>query len=74
MKQIILLIKNQLKDMNEWNVASISLNGKGSNNYTYSMPGWLLYVMEPDYNTVDRASAAINGMLSNKTLNELNVK
>ncbi len=67
------LIKIQLNEMNSWNIKSISLDGTGSSDYTYSMPGTQLYVMIPDENTVKRASDAINGMLDNKTLSELGI-
>lgn len=59
-------IRNQIKDMEKWNVTMISLDGAGSYNYTYSMPGWNLYVMEPDYNTVNKAKEEINKVLNNK--------
>ena len=67
-------IKNQLEDMKDWKIVSISLDSKGTNNYTYNMPGCLLYVMEPDYNTVNKASKVINGMISGKAIEELDVE
>lgn len=61
-KTIKEFVKNQLDEMPKWNVTSISLDGTGSKNYTYSMPGRLLYVMIPDQTTVDYASNAIKNM------------
>ena len=66
-------IKIQLDKMPEWNVKSLNLNGFDSYNYTYSYYGSQLYVMEPDINTVNRASNAINGILNNKTFNDLEI-
>lgn len=64
-------VKNQLDEMPSWNIKSISLDGYGSMNYTYSMPSSLLYVMIPNQTTVDIAKRAISGMEQNKTLAEL---
>lgn len=64
-------VKNQLDEMPDWNVKSISLDGVGSSNYTYSMPGRLLYVMIPDETTVMQASTLINEMKQNKSFQEL---
>ena len=49
------LVKYQINNNIKWNVNSISLNGYDSSNYTYSYYGSKLYVMEPDYNTVNSA-------------------
>lgn len=64
-------VKYQLDKMPKWEVASISLDGRGDKRYTYSIPGKLLYVMLPDQTSLDNARAAINGLLKNKTLSEL---
>lgn len=55
-------VKEQLKDMKSWNVKSIALNGTNGMDYTYSMPGYLLYVMIPDQKTIDYAKQEINKM------------
>ena len=59
------LVKNQLKYNTRWNLESISVNGYDSYNYTYSYYGSKLYVMEPDYETVnmahDKIMEVING-------------
>lgn len=66
-------IKIQLEEMPSWNIVSISVDGTGSYDYTYSMPGRPLYVMVPDQTTVDKASNAINTLMSNASLNDLNL-
>ncbi len=66
-------MKTQLEEMPAWNIVSISVNGTGSYDYTYSMPGRLLYVMVPDQSTVDRASNAIDALMNHKPLASLNL-
>lgn len=66
-------IKMQIKDMPSWNVKNLNLSGYDSHNYTYSYKGSKLYVMEPNYNTVNRAKKVINGMLNKKTFSELGI-
>ena len=53
------LIKNQLNDMSKWSVESISVTGADSHNTTYSMGNMMLYVMEPDINSLNAAKAQI---------------
>lgn len=66
------LINLQASNMPKWNVKTLNLNGYDSHNYTYSYnSGSMLYVMEPDVNTVNKASSVINGMLKGKTFNKL---
>lgn len=67
-------IKLQIGEMPSWNVKTLNLNGSNSENYTYTYDKSLwLYVMEPDYSTVDRANIVIKEMLSGKTFKELNI-
>ncbi len=61
--QIYDLVKMQLSTMPKWQIETYSLNGYDSSNYTYSMGDMLLYVMEPDYNTVNEAKIKINELL-----------
>ena len=66
------LINLQASNMPKWNVKTLNLNGYDSHNYTYSYnSGSMLYVMEPDVNTVNKASSVINGMLKGKTFSKL---
>ena len=61
----------QLKDMPTWNISRYSLNGTGDMDYTYSMGSQKLYVMLPDYDTVDEATSYIKGIIDGKSLSEL---
>lgn len=59
------LIRHQLSTMRSWDIIDIQLKGTGAKSTTtYSMPGWNLYVMEPDMSTVTKASNLIK-MLEN---------
>lgn len=58
-------IKYQLDKMPTWNIESIAVTGYGKSDYTYSMGmDWLLYVMEPDYDSVNIAINKINEVLN----------
>ena len=62
-------IKNEIKYLPKWSIKSYNLNGSDSKNYTYSMgKKRMLYVMEPDYNTVLKAKELINDVLNNKEI------
>lgn len=64
---ITAFIKYQLDKMPNWNIESIAANGYNSYNYTYSMGyNYLLYVMEPDYNSVETVKDKINEVLNEK--------
>lgn len=53
------LIKKQIDKMPKWEIINQSVNGKDSSNYTHSAPSQKAYVMEPDMETVQAASAKI---------------
>ena len=58
-------IKYQLENMPKWEVESIAVTGYNSSNYTYSMGmRYKLYVMEPDYNSVEKAKKKMNEVLN----------
>ncbi len=58
-------IKEQLSEMPKWQIDSIAVTGYNSSNYTYSMGSRLkLYVMEPDYNSVEKAKKKITEVLN----------
>jgi LCP family protein required for cell wall assembly len=59
MENITDLLKKQLNDMSSWTVTSISLDGYDASRYTYSCPGQLLYVMEPDEESIEIAKQKI---------------
>ena len=56
-------INLQVKNGFNWSIESIQVTGYDSGNYTYSYPGQYLYVMEPDYDTVNNAKNKINEYL-----------
>ncbi len=64
-------VKLQSKKMPTWNVNAYNLDGFGSSNYTYSMGKRMLYVMEPDLDTVNNANTYINGIIEGKKYSEL---
>lgn len=69
-KKITSLIKMQLNDMASWNVKSISLDGYNGKGITYSGGNQELYVMIPDWNTVDEASSTIKDVLDGKKIDD----
>ena len=56
------LVNMQLDKMPTWTFESISVNGKGKNDFTYTYPNQKLYVMDPDMNTVNEAIAKIDAV------------
>jgi len=56
--------KYQLSELRNWNVKSISLDGTGDMQPTYSMGAQLLYVMQPDEKTITSAKEEIKKYLS----------
>ena len=48
-----------------WSTESISVTGYDSSNYTYSYGGQLLYIMEPDYNSLNTAKSKIKEIINN---------
>ena len=64
------LVKMQLDDMASWNVTSISLDGSNGMGITYSGGNQQLYVMIPNWDTVDEASSTIKAVLDGKKLDE----
>ena len=67
MDMITSFIRYQLDKMPTWNVESIAVTGYNSYNYTYSMgTKYNLYVMEPDYDSVETAKKKINEVLNGK--------
>ena len=69
--EISSLVKMQLQSMPSWQIGQYSLNGSDSRNYTYSMGQQLLYVMEPNQETVKTAHDNIMGVIEGKPLSEL---
>lgn len=65
-KMINKLINLQVKNNYDWSFESIGVDGEGSSDYTYSYPDQKLYVMIPDYSTVETAKQKIKEQLDNK--------
>ena len=60
-------IKYQISKMPSWKIESIQVTGYNSMNYTYSMgSNRLLYVMEPNYKSVNDAKDKIAKVLKEK--------
>ncbi len=60
-------VKDQLENMNSWEVSSASVAGKGFDyRETYSMPGMDLYVTYPDEDSVKSVSKQIKDVLEEK--------
>lgn len=62
-EDITTLIKEELTSLTKWEVESISLDGTGSSEPTYSMGSQKLYVMIPDETTINNAKEKINEYL-----------
>lgn len=63
------LVKHQIDDNTTWEILQVQLTGTGSKSTTtYSMPGWNLYVMEPNYQSVDYVSGLIHAMENNEVI------
>ena len=63
-KEITSLVKMQLKDMSSWTISQQSVSGSGDMIPVYSIPHMNVYVMHPDYNSVEAATNAINLAMS----------
>ena len=61
------LVKMQLSDMSGWNITSYSVTGYGGTEECYSMPGQALWVMWPDYETVNVAKDLIAQVMAGQT-------
>lgn len=57
----------QLSDMSGWNITSYSVTGYGGMEECYSMPGQALWVMWPDYDTVNVAKDLIAQVMAGQT-------
>ena len=63
--RITSLIRFQISKNYSWDIASNSLEGSDSSNYTYSAPNQKAYVMLPDEESVMNAKKLINEVSSN---------
>lgn len=71
-EEISQLVKMQLGDMASWNISSYAVQGRGNGGMerTYSVPWEDLWVMYPDYDTVEHAASLIEKVVSGGTLTE----
>ncbi len=65
------MVKFQLNEMPNWNIKSISLDGSGSSQHTYSMPSRVLYVLIPSESSINNAKKYLTGINEGKTFNEI---
>lgn len=74
MDEISQLVKMQLNDMATWEISSYTVKGRGDGTgvyaYTYSVPGVPLWVLPPDYDTVEYASKLVEKVVSGGILTE----
>ena len=63
-----MLVKMQLDDMASWEIFSLAVTGTGGSEMTYTGYGVYRYVMYPDMESVDHASALIDKMLAGEKL------
>ena len=61
-------VKEQIDTMATWKIKSIAVNGTDYDAETYSIPGYNLYVLIPDQDTVDYCSSMINDMKKGKSV------
>lgn len=57
------LIREQLENPSAWTVYSYSVSGKGGRGYTYSLPNLNVYVLHPNYDTVNTAREKIRAVI-----------
>ena len=62
--KITSLVKMQLNDMSKWTINTYNVTGTGALDYTYSYPNQRLWVMYPDYDTVNTAKQKIKEVLN----------
>ncbi len=72
-EQIQELIKTQLAEGGAWNIKSMSAEGTGDEQETYSMPGTILYVTQPDANSISAIQAAIDAVENGEILSDSEV-
>ena len=58
------LVKMQLADMRGWEIDSCSLDGYGSTEAVYSIPGAYAYVMIPEQESIDEAKVKISEVIN----------
>ena len=69
-KQISSLVRMQLGDGASWDIMSSSVNGTGDENYCYSSGDALLYVMEPNYDSVNTVADFIERIKDDEVISQ----
>jgi LCP family protein required for cell wall assembly len=64
--EITAIINQQMNSMRDWQIESVSVDGMGRTDVTYSMGSAPLYVMEPDIATVEAAKQKIQQVINSK--------
>ena len=65
-KMIQEFINLQIKNNYDWKIETSAVTGYDDGGYTYSYPGQYLYVMQPDYNSIEEAKTKIKNLLNKK--------
>ena len=68
--QISSLVRMQLNDGASWQIMSSSVNGYNSEDYCYSSGDVLLYVMEPNYDSVNTVADFITRIKNDEVVSE----
>lgn len=68
--QIQELIKSQLANPQGWKIKSMAAEGTGDSQYCYSMPSTLLYVTQPNYDSIAAISEAIKAVENGETFED----
>ena len=63
-KLINSFVNLQVKKKYNWTIESIQANGFDDGGYTYSYPGQYLYVMQPDYDSLEAAKNKIKAIIN----------
>lgn len=66
--QIQELIKKQLEGGSPWNIKSMSAEGTGDQQASFSAPGSILYVTQPDQNSISAIKEAIRAVQTGQML------
>lgn len=69
-EQLKSLVKAQTEEGGDWNILSLSADGQNARDYCYSYQGKSLYVMRPDYNSVEYIAQIMQKVFDGELLTE----
>lgn len=69
-KELSALVKMQLSDMATWDIKSYTVTGTGAKKETYSMPGQMVYVTIPNYDTVEHAKTLMEKVFDGEIITD----